>query len=96
MRQLKAITLRETGAFFHSIMATVVMTSFLVIVGLLFAKAFVGYSDLSEAAMQSARSGNYVNLAEGIFRPLLSTMTVFIVNPSPDFTQVGSGHASDW
>jgi ABC-2 type transport system permease protein len=86
MRQLRAITLRETGSFFHSITATVVITSFLVIVGLIFAKAFVSYSDLSEAAAQSARSGNYVNLAEGIFRPLLSTMTVFMVLLMPAVT----------
>lgn len=86
MRKLKAITLREIGAYFHSIMATVVTTSFLVIVGLLFAKMFVGYSDLSEAAAQSARSGNYVNLAEGIFRPLLSTMTVFVILLMPAIT----------
>lgn len=86
MRQLWAITRRETGAFFHSALATVVLTSFLVIIGLLFAKMVVGYSDLSESAMQSARSGNYVNLAEGIFRPLLSSMTVFIVLLMPAVT----------
>lgn len=86
MRQLLAITRRETGGFFHSIMATVVITSFLVVVGLLFAKIMVGYSDLSESALQSARSGNYLNLAEGVFRPLLSTMTMFLVLLLPAIT----------
>ena len=86
MRQLKAITFRETGAFFHSITATVVVTAFLVIVGFMFAKGFVGYSDLSETAAQSARSGSYLNLAEGLFRPLVSTMTVFMVLLMPAVT----------
>ena len=67
-------------------MATVVITSFLVVVGLLFAKIMVGYSDLSETALQSARSGNYLNLAEGVFRPLLSTMTMFLVLLLPAIT----------
>ncbi len=86
MRQLKAITLRETGSFFHSITATVVVTAFLVIVGFMFAKGFVGYSDLSETAAQSARSGSYLNLAEGLFRPLVSTMTIFMVLLMPAVT----------
>jgi ABC-type transport system involved in multi-copper enzyme maturation permease subunit len=86
LRQIKAITLRETGSFFHGVTGTVVVTAFLVVVGFLFAKGFVGYSDLSEAAAQSPRSGSYLNLAEGIFRPLVSTMTVFMVLLMPAVT----------
>lgn len=86
MRQWQAIVRRETGAFFHSAMAPVLLGGFLVLVGFLFAKMMVGYSDLSTSALQSARSGNYVNLAEGVFRPLVSTMLIFVVLLMPSLT----------
>jgi ABC-type transport system involved in multi-copper enzyme maturation permease subunit len=86
MRQLAAITRREIGSFFHGITATMVLTGFLVIVGLVFALGFVKYSDMSLTAAQSARSGNYLNLAEGIFRPLVSSLTVFLVLLLPAVT----------
>lgn len=86
MRQLRAITRREIGSFFHGITATMVLTCFLVIVGLLFSWGFVKYSDLSETAAQSARSGSYLNLAEGIFRPLVSSLTLFLVLLMPAVT----------
>ncbi|PID79337.1 hypothetical protein CSB20_10690, partial [bacterium DOLZORAL124_64_63] len=86
MRQWQAIVRRETGAFFHSAMAPVLLGGFLVLVGFLFAKMMVGYSDLSTNALQSARSGNYVNLAESVFRPLVSTMLIFVVLLMPSLT----------
>ena len=86
MRQLKAIVRREVGAFFHSNMAPVLLGGFLILVGLLFTKIMIGYSDLSTTAMQSARSGNFVNLAEGVFRPLVSTMLMFVVLLMPSLT----------
>ncbi len=86
MRQLRAIVRREVGAFFHSIMAPVLLGGFLVLVGLIFTKMMISYSDLSTGALQSARSGNYVNLAEGIFRPLVSTMLMLVVLLMPSLT----------
>ncbi len=86
MRQLNAIVRREVGAFFHSSMAPVLLGGFLVLVGLLFTKLMISYSDLSTGAMESARSGNYVNLAEGIFRPLVSTMLMLVVLLIPSLT----------
>lgn len=86
MRQFRAIVRREVGAFFHSILAPVLLGGFLVLVGLLFTKLMIGYSDLSTGALQSARSGNYVNLAEGIFRPLVSTMLMLVVLLMPSLT----------
>ncbi len=86
MRILRAIVRREVGAFFHSIMAPVLLGGFLVIVGLLFTKMMIGYSDLSTSALQSARSGNYVNVAESIFRPLVSTMLIFVVLLMPSLS----------
>lgn len=86
MRQLSAIVRREVGAFFHSIMAPVLLGGFLLLVGLIFTKLMIGYSDLSTEALQSARSGNFLNLAEGIFRPLVSTMLMFVVLLMPSLT----------
>lgn len=86
MRAWRAIVRREVGAFFHSTMAPVLLAGFLVLVGLLFTKMMLGYSDLSTGALQSVRSGNYVNLAEGIFRPLVSTMLLFVVLLIPSLT----------
>lgn len=86
MRQWRAIVRRETDAFFHSGLAPVLLGGFLVLVGFLFAKMMVGYSDLSTGALQSARSGNFVNLAEGVFRPLVSTMLILVVLLMPSLT----------
>jgi ABC-type transport system involved in multi-copper enzyme maturation permease subunit len=86
MRRLRAIVGREVGAFFHSAMAPVVLTGFLVAVGLFFTLFVFAYSEMSLTAMQSARSGNYLNLAEGLFRPLVSNMTLFLLLLMPAVT----------
>lgn len=86
MRQLRAIVGREVGAFFHSAMAPVVLTGFLVAVGLFFTLFVLAYSEMSLTALQSARSGNYMNLAEGLFRPLVSNMTLFLLMLMPAVT----------
>jgi ABC-2 type transport system permease protein len=78
MRQVRAIAARETAAFFHSAMAPAVLTVFLVEVGLFFTIYLFGYSDMSLMALQSARSGNYLNLAEGLFRPQVSNTVFFL------------------
>jgi len=79
MRQLKAIVGREVGAFFHSAMAPMVLTGFLVAVGLFFTLYILGYSEMSLAALQSPRAGTTINLAEGIFRPLVSNTVFFLM-----------------
>ena len=79
MRQLWAIVGRETGAFFKSPMGPMVLTGFLVAVGLFFTIFLYGYSDMSLAALQSPRSGNYMNLAEGLFRPMVSNTIFFLM-----------------
>ncbi len=86
MRQLTAIIKRETGAFFHSSMAPVVMAGFLIGVGLFFILFLLNYSELSLTALKSARQGNYINLAEGLFRPLVSNMTLFLLLLAPALT----------
>jgi len=86
MRQLRAIVGREVGAFFHSAMAPVVLAGFLMAVGLFFTIFIFGYSDMSLAALQSPRSGNYINLAEGIFRPLVSNTVFFLMFLVPALT----------
>jgi ABC-type transport system involved in multi-copper enzyme maturation permease subunit/ABC-type uncharacterized transport system involved in gliding motility auxiliary subunit len=86
MRQLQAIVVREVGAFFKSAMAPMVLFGFLVAVGLFFTIFLYGYSDMSLAALQSPRSGNYLNLAEGLFRPLVSNTIFFLLFLMPAIT----------
>ena len=86
MRQLWAIVGRETGAFFKSAMAPMVLSGFLVAVGLFFTIFLYGYSDLSLVALQSPRSGNFMNLAEGLFRPMVSNTIFFLLFLMPAIT----------
>jgi ABC-type transport system involved in multi-copper enzyme maturation permease subunit len=86
MRSFTAILRRETAAFSQSAMAPMVLAGFLVAVGLFFTIFMLGYSDLSEAALQSPRSGNYMNLAEGLFRPLVSNTIFFLLFLMPAVT----------
>jgi len=86
MRQLQAIVSRETGAFFKSAMAPMVLSGFLVAIGLFFTIFLYGYSDMSLAALQSPRSGNYLNLAEGLFRPMVSNTIFFLLFLMPAIT----------
>jgi len=86
MRQFWAIVKRESGAFFHSIMAPVVMTGFLAGVGLFFTLFLFSYSELSLTALTEARHGNFINLAEGLFRPMVSNMTFFLLLLAPALT----------
>jgi ABC-2 type transport system permease protein len=86
MNRTWAIVRRETGAFFQSAMAPAVLTGFLVAMGLFFTIFLFGYSDMSLAALQSPRSGNYMNLAEGLFRPLVSNTVFFLLFLMPALT----------
>lgn len=79
MRTLAAITRRELAAFFHSAVAPVVLTGFLVAVGLFFTNFLFGYSEMSLAALQTPATGSYLNLAEGLFRPLVSNVVFFLL-----------------
>lgn len=79
MMTLRAIVRREAAAFFHSAVAPVVLTGFLVAVGLFFTIFVFGYSDSSLAALQAPAAGNYLNLADHIFRPLVSNTVFFMI-----------------
>lgn len=79
MNALWAITRRELASFFHSVVAPVVLTGFLVSVGLFFTIYLFGYSEMSLAALQAPASGTYLNLAEGLFRPLVSITVFFLL-----------------
>jgi ABC-type transport system involved in multi-copper enzyme maturation permease subunit len=79
MNALWAITRRELASFFHSVVAPVVLTGFLVSVGLFFTIYLFGYSEMSLAALQAPASGSYLNLAEGLFRPLVSITVFFLL-----------------
>lgn len=79
MRTLAAITRRELAGFFHSAVAPVVLTGFLVAVGLFFTTFVFGYSEMSLQALQSPTAGSFLNLAEGLFRPLVSNVVFFLL-----------------
>lgn len=79
MRRLTAVARREVRAFFHSAMAPVVLTGFLVLTGLWFTLFVLGYSEASRAALTSGRGGDFLNVTEGIFRPLFRDMVFFMI-----------------
>ncbi|MBK7769003.1 MAG: Gldg family protein [bacterium] len=79
MTSLLAIIRRELAGFFHSAVAPVVLTGFLVSVGLFFTNFVFGYSEMSLTALQTPATGSYLNLAEGLFRPLVSNVVFFLL-----------------
>lgn len=86
MRSLLAIARREIQAYFLSAMGPVSIVGFLVAVGLFFTIFLLNYSDMSLTAQQSARDAAIMNLAEGLFRPLVSNMTLFLLLLMPAIT----------
>lgn len=86
MTRVLAIARREIGAFFHSPMAAVVLAGFLVAVGLFFTIFLLGYSEMSQNALQSPAADSPINLAEGIFRPLVSNTVFFLLFLVPAIT----------
>ncbi|MHB8080512.1 MAG: Gldg family protein, partial [Candidatus Krumholzibacteriia bacterium] len=87
MRQLLAIARRETGAFFRSAMAPVVVTCFLLLTGLFFTLIVFGYSQLSAEAQRSGRLAEVMlNLADRVFQPLAVNISVFLLFLLPAVT----------
>ena len=86
MRQLKAIVSRETGAFFKSAMAPVVLTGFLVATGALFFNLMSGYSEMSLSLLQNPQGNNFMNLSEGLFGPMSRTVLFFLLFMLPAIT----------
>ncbi len=79
MRQASAIARREGGAFFHSAMAPVVVTAFLLLTGLFFTFFAYGYSELTLSAMTAGRQDPTLNVADRIFQPLVLDMAIFLL-----------------
>lgn len=86
MRSLLAIAQREIRAFFLSALGPVSIVGFLVAVGLFFTIFLLTYSDMSLTVQQSTRDQAIMNLAEGLFRPLVSDMTLFLLLLMPAIT----------
>ncbi len=85
MKQILAIARRETTAFFHSAMAPVVLSGFLVLAGFFFTLFAWAYVENSLVALRSGRDA-YLNLTEGIFQPLVADMTIFLLFLLPAVT----------
>jgi len=79
MKQLLAIGRRESNAFFHSAMAPVVLIGFLILVGLFFTLFTFGYSEMCLNALRSGNTRTNLNLAEGVFQPLVADMAIFLL-----------------
>lgn len=79
MRQLAAIAQRETSAFFRGAMAPVVLAGFLLLAGFFFTLFVFGYSELSLQALKSGERSALLNLADGVFQPLVTNMSIFLI-----------------
>jgi ABC-2 type transport system permease protein len=87
MRQLWVVARREVGSFFHSNVGPAVLVAFLVAVGLFFTIIAYGYSELSLTILQSPPGpGNFVNLSESLYRPLVANMIFFLLLLMPAVT----------
>jgi ABC-type uncharacterized transport system involved in gliding motility auxiliary subunit len=85
LKQILSITRRETSAFFHSAMAPVVLSGFLVLAGLFFTIFVWAYVQNSIVALRGGREA-YLNLTEGIFQPLVADMSIFLLFLLPAVT----------
>jgi len=87
VRALRAIAGRETAAFFHSAMAPVVVTGFLLLAGFAFVNVILDYAEISQSALASGRQvAGTLNLSEGVFLPLATNLAVFLVFFMPAVT----------
>ena len=87
MRALRAIAGRETAAFFHSAMAPVVVTGFLLLAGFAFVNVILDYAEISKSALASGQAvSGVLNLSEGVFLPLATNLVVFLVFVMPAVT----------
>ncbi len=87
MNSVRAILRREFGSFFHSAMAPVVLTVFLVLCGFFFTQILFSYGDTSLASMRSGKAAvAALNISDGIFKPLSVNMTLFLVFVLPAVT----------
>jgi len=86
VRQILAISRRETRAFFRSAMAPVLLTGFLVMTGLFFTLFAYAYSEMSRTALNTGRGGDFLNLTEGIFQPLVVDVTILLLLLLPAVT----------
>jgi ABC-type transport system involved in multi-copper enzyme maturation permease subunit len=85
MRQLWAITCRETRAFFTSAQGPVIAAGFLVLTGLFYYLFVRGYADMSLATVRSGRPV-FLNLHAGIFHRLYGDVVLFLLFLMPAVT----------
>ncbi len=85
MRALKAIYLRELGAYFHSAIAYVLWVGFLLLSGFFFYSGTMYYSMASVQALRSPM-GAGLNLYDMLVAPLLGNMSVLLMLVTPLLT----------
>jgi ABC-2 type transport system permease protein len=79
MRRVAAIVRRELGAYFHSPVATVVLTVFLAVSGYLIQSVVGYYSLVSAREIDASIPDPAVNRVEGIARPYFSNLAVILM-----------------
>jgi gliding motility-associatede transport system auxiliary component len=87
MKRLSTILTREMNAFFMSAMAPVVLVGFLLLTGFSFTNTMLAYSEHSLSALKSGKMIQAaLNLSDGVFQPLVSSMAIFLIFLLPAVT----------
>lgn len=79
MTKMIAIYRRELGFFFHSIIAYVVLTIFLLLAGYFFYNLVAYFNLISMQAMQNPLLAQQLSLTEHVFQPLFGNLSIILL-----------------
>lgn len=79
MTRMLAIYRKELGFFFHSIIAYVVLTIFLLLAGYFFYNLLAYFNLLSMQAMQNPLLAQQLNITEGVLQPLFGNISIVLL-----------------
>lgn len=86
MRNIWAIYKKELRLYFHSPIAYVVLTIFLILMGWLFYSNMAFFSRISVQAVQNPRLSSQLDATDAIFTPLIGNMTIILLFIIPGLT----------
>ena len=86
MRNVWAIFKKELRLYFHSPIAYVVLTMFLIIMGWLFYGNLASFSRISVQAVQNPRLSSQLSATAMVFAPLIGNMTIVLLFIIPALT----------
>lgn len=79
MTRMLAIYKKELGFFFHSIIAYVVLTIFLLLSGYFFYNLLAYFNLISIKAMQNPYLAQQLNITQGILQPLFGNISIILL-----------------